>query len=122
MRLGKDHLQLGAVVYTDSTDTQSTTHDGVTVRGNNAVVLGNMNDGSLTTQATNFDLDPTSGTLLIGAKSTLLDGAINQTAHTQSNETNTTRIGATVHHVAVDTIAAENVKKPFKLPTMLVES
>ncbi|AKG07079.1 hypothetical protein AAX06_01555 [Moraxella bovoculi] len=115
MRLGKDHLQLGAVVYTDSTDTQSTTHDGVTVRGNNAVVLGNMNDGSLTTQATNFDLDPTSGTLLIGAKSTLLDGAINQTAHTQSNETNTTRIGATVHHVAVDTaIAAENVKEAIQ--------
>ncbi|WP_228707388.1 two-partner secretion domain-containing protein [Moraxella lacunata] len=118
MRLGKDHLQLGAVVHTDSTDTQSTqstTHDGVTVRGNNAVVLGNMNDGSLTTQATNFDLDPTSGTLLIGAKSTLLDGAINQTAHTQSNETNTTRIGATVHHVAVDTaIAAENVKEAIQ--------
>ncbi|AKG15992.2 filamentous hemagglutinin N-terminal domain-containing protein [Moraxella bovoculi] len=118
MRLGKDHLQLGAVVHTDSTDTQSTqstTHDGVTVRGNNAVVLGNMNDGSLTTQATNFDLDPKSGTLLIGAKSTLLDGAINQTAHTQSNETNTTRIGATVHHVAVDTvIAAENVKEAIQ--------
>ncbi|WP_066805397.1 two-partner secretion domain-containing protein, partial [Moraxella oblonga] len=118
MKLGRDHLQLGAVVYTDGTDTQSTqstTHDGVTVRGNNAVVLGNMNDGSLTTQATNFDLDPTSGTLLIGAKSTLLDGAINQTAHTQSNETNTTRIGATVHHVAVDTaIAAENVKEAIQ--------
>ncbi|WP_115368530.1 filamentous hemagglutinin N-terminal domain-containing protein, partial [Moraxella bovis] len=118
IKLGKDHLQLGAVVHTDSTDTQSTqstTHDGVTVRGNNAVVLGNMNDGSLTTQATNFDLDPTSGTLLIGAKSTLLDGAINQTEHTQSNETNTTRIGATVHHVAVDTaIAAENVKEAIQ--------
>ncbi|VEG12924.1 two-partner secretion domain-containing protein [Moraxella cuniculi] len=118
MQFGKDRLQLGAVVYTDTTDTQttqSTTHDGVTVRGNSAAVLGDMNDGSLTTQATNFDLDRTSGTLLIGAKNTLLDGAINQSTHTQSNETNTTRLEASIHHAAVDTaVAAENVKEAIQ--------
>ncbi|MDH2274587.1 hypothetical protein, partial [Moraxella porci] len=118
MKFGKDHLQLGAVVYTDTTDTQTTqttTHNGASIRGNSAVVLGNMSSGSLTTQATLFDLDKDDGTLLIGAKNTLLDGAINQVAHTQNNETDTTRIGVTVHHAAVDTaVAAENVKEAIQ--------
>ncbi|MDH2274572.1 hemagglutinin repeat-containing protein, partial [Moraxella porci] len=118
IKFGKDHLQLGAVVYTDTTDTQTTqttTHDGVSIRGNSAAVLGNMSSGSLTTQATLFDLDKNDGTLLVGAKNTLLDGAINQVAHTQNNETDTTRIGVTVHHAAVDTaVAAENVKEAIQ--------
>ena len=115
IKLNSDSLQLGAVVRTDTEDTKTTTtgtNQGVTINSDNIVVLGDMTDGSLTTTAAKFNANEDNGSLLIGAKTTVLGGIENTETVTQSNKTDTTRISVDVHHAAVDTIsAAEKVKE-----------
>lgn len=115
IKLNSDSLQLGAVVRTDTEDTKTTTtgtNQGVTISSDNIVVLGDMTDGSLTTTAAKFNANQQTGSLLIGAKTTVLGGVEDTETVTQSNKTDTTRISVDVHHAAVDTIsAAEQVKE-----------
>lgn len=106
---------MGAIVRTDSEDTKTTTtgtNKGVTIDSDNITVLGNMTDGSLTTTAAKFNANQQTGSLLIGAKTTVLGGVEDTETVTQSNKTHTTRVSVDVHHAAVDTIsAAEQVKE-----------
>lgn len=93
----------------------TTTHDGVIIRGFDVAILANMTNDNLTTYAINFDLGNNIGSLVIGAKNTLLDGVVNQSTNVQSRDINTTRIGASVHYVAVDTaVATENLKEAIE--------
>lgn len=93
----------------------TTTHDGVIIRGFDVAILANMTNDNLTTYAINFDLGNNIGSLVIGAKNTLLDGVVNQSTNVQSRDINTTRIGASVHYVAVDTaVVAENLKEAIE--------
>ena len=80
IKLNSDSLQLGAVVRTDSEDTKTTTtgtNQGVVVNSDNIVLLGDMTDGSLTTKAAKLNFNQDTGSLLIGAKTTILGGIEN---------------------------------------------
>ncbi len=115
MKFTNDSLQLGAIVRTDSKDSTTTTttdNQGVSINSDNITVLGGMDDGSLTTTAAKFNANTKTGNLLLGSKTTVLDGIENTQTITNENTTDTTRISAEVRHVAVDSVkAAEQVKE-----------
>ncbi|WLP95811.1 hemagglutinin repeat-containing protein [Psychrobacter sp. M13] len=115
IKLNSDSLQLSAVVRTDGDDktvTTTTTHQGVTIDSDNIIVLGDMTEGSLNTINATFNANEETGKLLIGAKTTVLSGIENTQTVTQSNKTDTTRISASVHHIAADLVSAgEQVKE-----------
>lgn len=73
MKFTKDSFQLGAIVRTDNKDSTTVTngeYQGVTINSDNIIVLGGMDDGSLTTTAAKFNANTKTGSLLLGSKST----------------------------------------------------